>query len=485
MLGVDGLNLAMMIADSGLIDTAVNELMDNIQLLIAVENRGMNTSVQNHLLKWRGQVKKKMTNVCETERFQQELALYQEVIHWDEKTFFQKIPQVLQQLEWHSAFYTTARQLCEQKKNFSNPMFPRYFCDQWYNSLSNALKQAQVMELEANKDKVLDDLYQRIETLRSMDQVTDTDDVQSIHRLWNMASAKLGKVDLAVMKKHAEFLKKHKEIQQIAESLGRMASEVDDPDLQQASVETLQLVEEQSDLATDDIVGVHQSDDLNKILPNEMLFLAHPELEVIFYKHLIDKRLLNYRMQGKSRTLSKVTTSKPANAQVNIEKGPFVVCIDASGSMNGFPEQCAKAVAYALMQIALADNRDCYVVIFSTQIITYQLTKQDGLREVCDFLSYTFRGGTDLELALSDAINTMHSDRYKNADLVVISDFMAPKPSQKLNEAINTLKAKHNRFHAISLSRYGNPQLMEIFDYTWRYYPGIMGRLIKSRSSVR
>ncbi len=42
-----------------------------------------------------------------------------------------------------------------------------------------------------------------------------------------------------------------------------------------------------------DIVGIHESDDLNKMLPNETMFLAYPELEVIFYKHLADKRLLS------------------------------------------------------------------------------------------------------------------------------------------------------------------------------------------------
>lgn len=57
--------------------------------------------------------------------------------------------------------------------------------------------------------------------------------------------------------------------------------------------------------------------------------------------------------------------------------------------MSGFPEQCAKAMAYALMQIALAEQRDCYVIIFSTEHITYELTKQDGLREAADFLTYS------------------------------------------------------------------------------------------------
>lgn len=170
-------------------------------------------------------------------------------------------------------------------------------------------------------------------------------------------------------------------MQEIAEQLGRMAGQVDDPDLNRAPAEEMQMVEERSDEATDDIVGIHESDDLNKLLPNETMFLAYPELEVVFYKHLVDKRLMNYRMQGKSRTLRKVRAHRPDNKQVDIEKGPFILCIDASGSMSGFPEQCAKAMAYALMQIALAEDRDCYVMLFSSEFITYELTRQDGLRE--------------------------------------------------------------------------------------------------------
>lgn len=110
-------------------------------------------------------------------------------------------------------------------------------------------------------------------------------------------------------------------MQEIAEQLGRMAGQVDDPDLNRAPAEEMQMVEERSDEATDDIVGIHESDDLNKLLPNETMFLAYPELEVVFYKHLVDKRLMNYRMQGKSRTLRKVRAHRPDNKQVDIEKG--------------------------------------------------------------------------------------------------------------------------------------------------------------------
>ncbi len=136
-------------------------------------------------------------------------------------------------------------------------------------------------------------------------------------------------------------------------------------------------------------------------------------------------------------------------------------------------------MAYALMQIALAGDRNCYVMLFSTEHITYELTKQDGLREASDFLSYTFRGGTDLEPALLESVEMMEDGIYKNADLVVISDFIAPKQNKEIIEKVEALKIKKNRFHAITLSRYGNPELMSMFDHCWRYHPNILGRLSK------
>lgn len=40
MLGADGLNLALMIADSGIIDAAVNDLMGRSQVMMMAEHRG-------------------------------------------------------------------------------------------------------------------------------------------------------------------------------------------------------------------------------------------------------------------------------------------------------------------------------------------------------------------------------------------------------------------------------------------------------------
>ncbi|GAL33602.1 hypothetical protein JCM19240_2298 [Vibrio maritimus] len=120
------------------------------------------------------------------------------------------------------------------------------------------------------------------------------------------------------------------------------------------------------------------------------------------------------------------------------------------------------------------------MILFSTTHITYELTKQDGLREAADFLSYSFHGGTDLEPVLEKSIDLMQSDTYRNADMVVISDFIAPEQSEELVGKVEDLKSRKNRFHAINLSKYGNPSLMSMFDHCWSYHPTLVGRLMKA-----
>ncbi|PSV37350.1 ATPase RavA stimulator ViaA [Photobacterium sp. GB-210] len=476
----EGLNFALMLAESGVIDSAVHEVMVRPQLLMAAESSpGVKTAMKNQVMKWRGQMIRQTAKGTVVERFHDEIELYQQVCKWDQDYFIEYADDVVKKLEGQSSFYFKAKNLVAKEHQKHNPMFQRFFCDKWYEYIAYALKEAQESEIEENKEDLLKDLYQRIETLKQVEEVTEAGDEKKAGRLWDMAKAKLTQTDVDVMKKIAKFLKNNNGLQDIAEKLGRMASEVDDPNKERVKAEELKLVEEKSDNVTDDIVGIHESDDLAKLLPNEAMFLAYPELEVVFYKHLADKRLMNYRMQGTQRKLRKVKAYKRQTKQVDQDKGPFIVCIDASGSMSGFPENCAKALAYGLMQIALADERDCYVIMFSTQQITYELTKQDGLSEVVNFLSYSFHGGTDLGPVLDQSIDLMSDGKYKNADLVVLSDFIAPSQPEAMLSRVEKLKAQKNRFHAVNLSKYGNPELLEMFDHCWSYHPSKLSQLGK------
>lgn len=481
MLGVESLDLVLMVADSSMVDAAVHDLIGRSQVFVSSDQQSLSNSVKQYLSKWQVQARTRLTKVTESERFKQEISLYQQVIHWSEAEFLREVEFIVDKLKNNSAFYLEACQLLDAHKAHPNPMFPHLFCTKWQKALINSIKEQQSIELEDDKAKVLKELYRRLDSLRKMKSLTGIGKTESAGKLWDMAGSRLTKKDLFTLKFFSDFLSRHPKLVSIAEKLGRAARDEAKANQQSRVTEHLQLTEDKAQLATDNIVGLKEGSDLNHIVPSEMMFLSSPELEPIFYKRFIDKRLLNYQMEGKIRSLRKVTVASPDKTLENLNMGPFIICIDASGSMSGYPEKCAKAFAYALMKIAIDDKRDCYLTLFSSTEIHYELTSERGLKEVADFLTYQFHGGTDLEPVLLHTIELMGGRKYMNADLLIVSDFIAPKQSDLVMEKIQHLKQKNNRFHAISLSKYGNPDLMAIFDTVWDYHPSFFSKLFRRK----
>ena len=142
-------------------------------------------------------------------------------------------------------------------------------------------------------------------------------------------------------------------------------------------------------------------------------------------------------------------------------RGPFIVCVDTSGSMGGFNEQCAKAFCLALMRIALADNRRCFIMLFSSEVVHYELTSESGLEQAIRFLSQRFRGGTDLASCFRAIIERLQNPQWVDADAVVISDFIAQRLPDEVIAQVGELQRKHqHRFHAVAMSVHGKPGIM-------------------------
>ena len=292
-----------------------------------------------------------------------------------------------------------------------------------------------------------------------------------------MAKSKLSTRDISQLSKIAKILNKNKQLHKIAKTLGRMAEQIKTDSISCVEIDEIRKVEAKSVDSSGDIVGIHESDDIERLLTTEMTYLTSPELETIFYKRFADKGLSTYQLQSTQQQNQNIITFKKYSEQATLDKGPFIIAVDASGSMMGTSEQYAKAFAYALMQIALSENRDCYIMIFSTQLITYELTKETGLAEILSFLSYSFNGGTDLAPVIDQAVDLMGKKKYINADLIIISDFIAPAQSEIMLNKMAEIKKRKNRFHALNLSKYGNPELLAAFDHYWQYTPSKLDKL--------
>jgi uncharacterized protein with von Willebrand factor type A (vWA) domain len=482
MAFVEEFELAMAVLESGIIENMVSDIMGTPEIFAALKSSdSIKISLLNEVDIWKSQIKQKLLNEPIDININDEIIYYQKVKAYSEDFFLENIEQIVAQLDSNSPFYSQALDLINDQNQKYNPLFKHYFCDKWYKALFSNLQEEQIKKLE--KDKLLEDLYQRIDTMTQLNELDNEINEQKNLRLWDMAKAKLTKIDIKNLRKIVKFLQKNNELQKIAEKLGRMANEIETPTISNSIIEKTKKVDIKNTHIAGNIIGIHESDDLERLLPAEAMFLVYPELETIFYKHLADKRLATYQLQDKQQKNKKVITFEQQSKQAELDKGPFIIAIDASGSMMGAPEQYAKAFAYGLMQIALAENRECYVIIFSTQQITYELTKKNGLSEVLSFLSYSFNGGTDLTSVLEQSIDLMSSEKYINSDLIVISDFMAPAQADTLINKINAIKKCKNRFHALNLSRNGNPKILTLFDHYWEYFPSKISKLKKFLSN--
>lgn len=145
-----------------------------------------------------------------------------------------------------------------------------------------------------------------------------------------------------------------------------------------------------------------------------------------------------------------------------------------------FNEQCAKAFCLALMRIALADNRRCFIMLFSSEVVHYELTSESGLEQAIRFLSQRFRGGTDLASCFRAIIERLQNPQWVDADAVVISDFIAQRLPDEVIAQVGELQRKHqHRFHAVAMSVHGKPGIMRIFDHIWRFDTGLRSRLLR------
>jgi uncharacterized protein with von Willebrand factor type A (vWA) domain len=99
----------------------------------------------------------------------------------------------------------------------------------------------------------------------------------------------------------------------------------------------------------DDVVGVVTDGDWGRLLPQELAKLALPEFEDDMLRRLVERQLMcrAYR------------STEP------VAKGPILVSVDESGSMEGDKVHTTKALALALAWIARQQQRWCGLIAYS------------------------------------------------------------------------------------------------------------------------
>ena len=157
---------------------------------------------------------------------------------------------------------------------------------------------------------------------------------------------------------------------------------------------------------------VERGADLGRMIPSELVAMHHPILRHDFHRRLLEGSILQYRLQDDEQK----------------HKGPMVVCVDVSSSMEGQKELWSKAVSLTLMDIARRQRRLFRAVMFSSSNVVKVLDLnrerryQPEMSKVMELAEFFPGGGTDFEAPIDAAMDLIEEKKLKRADIVIITD---------------------------------------------------------------
>ncbi len=358
-----------------------------------------------------------------------------------------------------------------------------YIANEWKKLLQHRTEAQEFALKEQAAGEFLQDLHQQIDQYERLQSLLAPFGAMT-GRLWDLSRSQLRDTQFNVLLQYAELLKKSPQIQELAEMLGRFrAAEriMEEEEFQNVREKP---VNRNYTNQQEEYTGIRESDDLNNLIPSELVWLADPQTESIFFKKFAEKKLQTWEYRARTRATSQEKYTDKRQKQAQAKQGPIIICVDTSGSMQGIPEQVAKMLAFAILQIAISEDRACYLVSFSTTISCLELTdKKNSLSRLVAFLSLSFHGGTDAQPALQEALRMLQSAHYQKADILMISDFIMQSLPKSLADNINYQRqSMQTKFHALIIGSSAHEGAMGSFDHTWHYdqrQPDTLLQLVK------
>jgi len=479
MLTLDTLNMMLAVSEEGLIEETILALLASPHLSAFFKKfPRLKTAITEDLPRWRENLKNTLKGTHVPPELEEEVLCYQQSLTLSTSQISSQIPQILELLKRvRSPYAEQAQQLFAQNTTFT-PALHTLFLQRWRLSLVVQATALNQQLLEGEREQLLSEVQERMTLSGQLEQVL-VENENAAGRLWDMSAGQLKRGDYQLIVKYGDFLSQQPELRQLAEQLGR-SREAKSVPKKDAPMETFRTLVREPSTVPEQVDGIQQSDDILRLLPPELATLGITELEYEFYRRLVEKQLLTYRLHGDAWH-EKVTEHPVVRQDVEEQpRGPFIVCVDTSGSMGGFNEQCAKAFCLAMMRVALADNRRCFIMLFSSEVVQYELTSPAGIEQAIRFLSQRFRGGTDMASCFRAIIERLQNPAWHDADAVVISDFIAQRLPDDVVNKVGELQHKHqHRFHAVAMSTHGKPGIMRIFNHIWRFDTGIRSRLLR------
>ncbi|MEC7948434.1 MAG: VWA domain-containing protein [Myxococcota bacterium] len=359
----------------------------------------------------------------------------------------------------------------------------------WDARLSAKRLADQMSKLVESRDKFIDRLHARVEEHRRLRSLLSPF-VDYIDRGWDLSRELWTESDLDLLREYSQLIDDEDDIRRLADLLGRMheAQIQSEEEELSTTIETQRWVTDPT--LRSEIVGVRESADLPGLLSSEAALAAEPALEDRFLQKFADQRLLTYAYADRRAVRG---TRDVVHRQARTRrrtKGPFILCVDTSYSMAGDAERLAKVLSFGILRMAIEEDREAYLINFSVQVRTLDLRAVGrSVDALAAFLRMSFHGGTDVTLAFGEALRRLDEGRFRDADVLLVSDFIMLKMSARVLESVTSHRHNHDtRFHALTFHDQPSPELLRCFDTVWASSPdrpGIINQVTAQLDSIR
>lgn len=325
-------------------------------------------------------------------------------------------------------------------------------------------------QIEAKRKEFLDSLYLKIDNFIRIESVL-VPFIKNLGRLWDLSEGYFETSGFEILGTFAELLEKDESLQELAELLGKQSRSQSIFEKEMREKVVLHSNWQPKKAYRGEINGLKYSNDISAALPSELSLMKNPALNKLFQLKFAQKQLLSYDYQIQEESDVESKEKEEVEIEKKEKKGPIIVCVDTSGSMNGTPENIAKTITFALSKIAIEEDRKCYVISFSTDIQTLDLSdfSSNPIGKLVQFLRMSFNGGTDAVPALNQALKMLSENEWKNADVLMISDFVMQSLDKELADKIESEKKKNTVFYSLTIGNSGNKETIQCFNHNWFY----------------
>lgn len=295
------------------------------------------------------------------------------------------------------------------------------------HSLKNAQQQSTTIEQQV-KNQLIEISKQSLGQIIQENKQKISNTKKAIVTVGTMDGKKIEHVPLRDQFELAEKIGTHKELQTIADLVGRFKRIA----MKKQKTKQKHTMERKN-------IAIGQ--EVSRLLPTELANYVMGHSKQDFLRRFSESQAFVFDTKGKDRK----------------GKGPIIICMDESSSMTSIKEQ-SKAFCIALLTIAKKQKRDFAIVPFASKVGEVKIFAkgQASTQDLLAFSNSFLGGGTNYEQPLRESLNILLQSEFNEADILFVTDGSSFLPTRFIEEFNATKKKKQFECTSVVLTNLFN-----------------------------